>query len=570
VPQKYTFKPEDARTFKKDGSWFVDSSGRYILFRGVNFGSRSKMPPYLPVYPLGLHVLRRDILEHELEVVKGEMAELKRLGFNVVRLVIQWKGVAPHSHATKNDEYLEAVRIIVDELFKLGIYSLIDFHQDLASEKYGGDGFPDWAIRFPPSPPAHVRSVMHWSVRYGRIPLPSIPFVIPLLNTRVRHTLRSFWKNKTRNGGRQIAVQDKLVESISATADAFRHLKGVLGYEPFNEPHPSSLPKEEFEREHLGSFYRRVIDRIAAVDAESPVFIEPRVDWTVFTPPSRIETFLPGTFEGKKTVFSFHYYDSRTQLLALFGLPDRMYGKGKRWGRVFTKILQAAQERDLIPFLTEYGCDYFGECAWQAPARVRGRRYDTQSRAYMDVSLQKIEEHLLNSTLWVFDLYSTLDHFDNWNMEDSSLMDWNRQIRDTDIIARPYPMRSSAKPTVLFFDSKTKHGAAMFEGKPVKEPTVVYVPDAYQYPGGFEVRHTSGELSWDLPNHLLYWYPDAKETKHQLIVCPRDGFDPRELPDAPKHLLPKTTHLFRAPGPKSRPISGRGKGQVRPRKPKRA
>ena len=564
MARKYTFKPEDARTFKKDGSWFVDSSGRYILFRGVNFGSRSKMAPYLPVYPLGLHVLRKDVLKRELQTVKGEMAELKRLGFNVVRLVIQWKGVAPYSHAKANGEYLEAVRIIVEELFKLGIYSFIDFHQDLASEKYGGDGFPDWAIRFPPSPPAYVRPVMQWSTRYSWF---SVPFP---LSARVRQTLWSFWRNKTRNGRRRFAVQDMLVDSVCATAEAFKNVKGILGYEPFNEPHPVSYRKDVFEREHLGPFYTKVIDRIAAIDPESPVFIEPRVDWTVCKRPSRIRTFLPGTFPGKKTVFSFHYYDARTQILAFFGIRDWMSGKDKRWGRVFKKILHAAHERDLIPFLTEYGCDYFGETAWQAPARVGIIKYGAQSSAYMDVSLRKIEEHLLNSTLWVFDLYSTLDHFDNWNMEDSSLMDWNRQIRDTNIIARPYPMRSSAKPTLLSFDSSTKHCVVMFEGKPVsKEPTVVYIPNEYQYPGGFEVRHTRGDLSWDLPNHLLYWYPDAKETEHQLVVCPKDGFNPAQLPDK-TGLLPKATYLFRMPELTKRPVSGRRKGHGRPRNPKQA
>jgi uncharacterized membrane protein HdeD (DUF308 family) len=39
----------------KSGSWFRDKEKRYVLFRGVNFGSRSKMPPYLPIAPLDVH-----------------------------------------------------------------------------------------------------------------------------------------------------------------------------------------------------------------------------------------------------------------------------------------------------------------------------------------------------------------------------------------------------------------------------------------------------------------------------------------------------------------------------------
>ncbi|MDW3654704.1 MAG: DUF308 domain-containing protein, partial [Nitrososphaeraceae archaeon] len=39
----------------KSGSWFRDEEKRYLLFRGVNFGSRSKLPPYLPIAPLDVH-----------------------------------------------------------------------------------------------------------------------------------------------------------------------------------------------------------------------------------------------------------------------------------------------------------------------------------------------------------------------------------------------------------------------------------------------------------------------------------------------------------------------------------
>lgn len=38
----------------KGGSWFSGEAGRYVLFRGVNSGSRSKLPPYLPIAPLDI------------------------------------------------------------------------------------------------------------------------------------------------------------------------------------------------------------------------------------------------------------------------------------------------------------------------------------------------------------------------------------------------------------------------------------------------------------------------------------------------------------------------------------
>ncbi len=538
MPDIYKFILEDARKFRKIGKWFRDDRDRYLLFRGVNFGSRSKLPPYLPVFPFGFHVLSKTALMEELDAVKDSLAHLKRLGFNVVRLVVQWKGISPHPDTIASEPYLDAVRIIVEKLFALGVYSIIDFHQDIASEKYGGDGFPDWALQHPPSPPPHVRPDRRWTLRYMDLPLPTLPFVLPTLNVMVRRTLRSFWKNRTRNGMNQFPTQDMLIKSIRRTAEAFSKLEGVLGYEPFNEPDPVSFPAKKFEQQYLGGFYREVIDDITAVDTDSFVFLEPRVDWTVGKRPPHIKTYLPSDLQGDKTVFAFHYYDTRTQLLANLCIRDNMAKKGVLWTRVFKSILKAADDRHLIPFMTEYGCDYFG--AWQGPCKFGGRDYERQSRAYMDLSLQQIEANLLNSTLWTFDLYASLQHNDNWNDEDSSLLDRNRRIRDPDIVARPYPMRSSAEPFRLSFDSLTGCCVMVFEGKPVKDPTVIYVPDELHYKGGFDVFSTSGRVEWDKRNHLLYWYPDPDQARHQVIICPKSGFAESMLPPESKALISQT------------------------------
>ena len=67
---------------------------------------------------------------------------------------------------------------------------IIDFHQDIAHEVYGGDGFSDWALAIDefhpkPLPPSPDRG-RDWAVGY-------------YLNYLVRNTLQSFWKNSLRN-----------------------------------------------------------------------------------------------------------------------------------------------------------------------------------------------------------------------------------------------------------------------------------------------------------------------------------------------------------------------------------
>ena len=62
---------EDRKGIWKSGSWFRDQENRYLLFRGVNFGSRSKMPPYLPIAPLEVHELSKLDLNKEIESVRS-------------------------------------------------------------------------------------------------------------------------------------------------------------------------------------------------------------------------------------------------------------------------------------------------------------------------------------------------------------------------------------------------------------------------------------------------------------------------------------------------------------------
>jgi hypothetical protein len=473
------------------------------------------------------------------------LSKLKCLGFNVVRLVVQWKGLAPKDATVAESSYLDAIRIVVERLFQLGIYSLIDFHQDIAYEGYGGDGFPDWAIVNPPAPPPYVKPSGAWGLRLFRLPLPSWPLVFPELYQQVRNTLTAFWNNNTRNHGRQLRTQEKLIATIQKTAETLKDLHGIIGYEAFNEPAQVTFTKKVFEEKYLRAFYDEVIRRIAEVDPQSAVFVEPRVDWNYFSfeneevlfdllnfikdPATEAKTYLP-TFQGEKTVFAFHYYDLATALLASIHRPDNMSAKRKLWSEMFKVMMQEAHKRDLIPFLTEYGCDYSG--AWLEPAKIDSRPYETQAAAYMDLSLQLIEASLVNSTLWVFDLYNTAKHNDNWNDESGSILDTGHQLHDPRIIARPYPMRSSAKPTQLSFDSSTENGVITMEETQTSSdaPSVIFVPDEYHYDHGFEVHYTSGEVKWDPVNHLLFWAPDRSQARHQIVICPKNGFNKNALP----------------------------------------
>ena len=73
----------NARLLFKQDKWFKDDKLRFVLFRGVNFGSRSKFPPYLPIVPLNKNNISEDELDEEIKkmVVHIESSKTSRIKY---------------------------------------------------------------------------------------------------------------------------------------------------------------------------------------------------------------------------------------------------------------------------------------------------------------------------------------------------------------------------------------------------------------------------------------------------------------------------------------------------------
>jgi uncharacterized membrane protein HdeD (DUF308 family) len=567
----------NGKSIWKNGSWFNDDQGRHLLFRGVNFASRTKLAPYLPIAPLETKNLSQLNLKEEIKSVEPELDRLKDLGFNIVRLLISWKAIEPRPNTNFDEllpegkQYLTFVKEIIDELYARNLYVFLDFHQDIAHERYGGDGFPDWALATDIEhelPEASNLRDKKWMIKY-------------VTNKSVKKTLTSFWRNdlthiEGENKLEHFPVRTHLEKTIGQTAKFFRSLnngKGhpaILGIEPFNEPNPAGLPKEQFEQEFLVDYYRNVDLEIRKFDPDVFIFMEPNVGWTI--PSSngqdsdksmlhllssgpfsakdafnmdlvenvmvkgkvdskQLITFLPKNLSSVSTfarngVLSVHYYDMMAIASSFMKIPENMYAFKRQWPLIFAQLANAARERGLIPFLTEFG----------------GSQEAEQVKEYLNLNFEQIEAHLLNSTLWNYDLYHTKEGKDNWNLENFSLLGPNRVPRNLDVVARPYPMRSSAEPVLLFFDIESKYATIILEGKVVEAPTVIYIPFKIHYAPEFTVwATTSKQIEWDKDNQLLYWYPAKEQTLNQIIIGRGRNLDISILPKQAKDLASKVT-----------------------------
>jgi endoglycosylceramidase len=229
------------------GRWITDASGRVIVMHGLNMVY--KVRPYYPA-AAGFGV--------------DDAAFLQRMGFNVVRVGVIWKAVEPKP-GVYDDRYLRRIAATVRTLAKHGIFSLLDFHQDMYNERFQGEGAPDWAVQD------------------DGLPNPKNGFPFNYVNNpALQRAEDHFWANSPGPGG--VGLQDRYAAAWRHVARMFRAARGILGYELMNEPSsgtqllscntPGGCPAFDAQ---LTAFHRRVAKAIRTVDRQTLIFYEPDV-----------------------------------------------------------------------------------------------------------------------------------------------------------------------------------------------------------------------------------------------------------------------------------------------------
>ncbi len=165
----------------------------------------------------------------------ADAAKMQSLGFNLVRLGIEWQALEPGSGGPNQpgictpgppgnshefnlavaDRYLAHVAATVKLLSRYGIYTLLDMHQDVYNKNFRGEGAPDWAVCTDGVP--IVASGGRWSSNYSN----------PQLDTAVHH----FWTNDVVGN-----LQGQYDLVWATVANYFKSDPWVVGYDPYNEP----------------------------------------------------------------------------------------------------------------------------------------------------------------------------------------------------------------------------------------------------------------------------------------------------------------------------------------------
>ncbi|MFY9176396.1 MAG: cellulase family glycosylhydrolase [Caldicoprobacterales bacterium] len=195
------------------GDRFVDNQGRHVILRGINLVHKGNW--------------ENGIINYIPSWDERVFSNLKKWGFNLVRLGIIWDAVEPRP-GEYDEKYLDWVNRMLDLCEKYGIYAYLDMHQDLYSVLYS-DGAPEWATITDSQP--HIEGDI-WSDAY-------------IISDAVKRSFDNFWNNTPASDG--VGLQDHYVNMWVHIAKRFAGHPALIGYDFLNEPFPGTQATAIFE-----------------------------------------------------------------------------------------------------------------------------------------------------------------------------------------------------------------------------------------------------------------------------------------------------------------------------------
>ncbi len=116
-----------------------DSFGRYVHLRGVNVSGSNKWPGTEDFERLQLwkdgdgKFVSYEGKPFPIEEADKHFGQLTGMGFNSIRLIMNWEAIMPDGPDELDEGYLDYIEQLVTKAEEHGIYVLLDMHQDIAS-----------------------------------------------------------------------------------------------------------------------------------------------------------------------------------------------------------------------------------------------------------------------------------------------------------------------------------------------------------------------------------------------------------------------------------------------------
>ncbi len=257
-----TLPPLHAVPDPNDRGRVVDARGREVLLRGINVNvladhwRGSPLPAVQPFLP-------------------EDLALLRGIGFNVVRLQLSWSRIEPRP-GSYDEAYLAEAERYVETFRGAGIYTIIDVHQSA----WG----PSLAARpnelCPPGlqPAAGWEGAPPWATLVSDL-VPRCFSLAREINPAVEAAWAAFWRDAP--GPDSFGIRTRYTSMLGHLARRFAKHESVAGYDVMNEP-------AAFTPAHLASLselYSQALREIRAGERMAGavprlVFFQPDVRWS--------------------------------------------------------------------------------------------------------------------------------------------------------------------------------------------------------------------------------------------------------------------------------------------------
>lgn len=466
---------------RRDGRWLVDPQGRVVLLHGVNMVWKND-PYYPPDTAAGF--------------IAADAKWLADHGFNTARIGTLWVGVTPDAPGQVDQAYLTQWNRVVQLLAAQKIWMLFDFHQDMMTPEYQGEGVPEWAVEPLKGP-------------FNQLPPPMFGFPFNYFSPQVSELFDNLWAERG-------TVWDGFRDAWKAVAAKWKDQPYHMGYDLLNEPwagleYPTciflyGIGCPSSDSNEIQPFFEHAIAGIRTIDKNNIVWMEPQL----LAGGTGYPTGL-GPITGESQLgYSFHNY---CPLNALF---------------------QAAQLGLIVGALPVDTCESFENNSFDQ-ARVTADRMGavelvTEFGASDDLALigrvtAGADARLIGWQYW---------HYKNWGDPTTQSQTSGAQGMFTDdedlstvkldklrILERTYPQATAGIPVALSFDPDTAEFNYQYTPRAASAPTEIYVPVALHYPQGYLVA-VSGATITSAPNApRLVLQNTAGATEVNVTVTPR-------------------------------------------------
>jgi endoglycosylceramidase len=242
------------------GTSIVDSSGRAVILRGVNY------PGY-----------EENFWSHDPQLHdQSAYYHFRQLGFNVVRLPISWANLEPLPGLFDTSYLRSFVDHDVQWAKAAGIYVILDMHQYNWADKFGGSGAPDWSVQG-----------------------------YPANELGLRQAVSQFWSDD--------GLQAHLLYVWTQLAQYYSNEPAVAGYDLFNEPWMYTSIVPTLNATTVDVFYAKAIQAIRGVDKNHLLLLEP-ANLNTFKPLATNIVWSPHFYP---LAFASKYYPENFTLLQL-------------------------------------------------------------------------------------------------------------------------------------------------------------------------------------------------------------------------------------------------------------